>query len=336
MSEQETDEKSSSETKYPTPLKRFILTVIGLFVFVILFGEIVPRLMFEKENRNTADIKQDVAKPEETLESKETTANVINQETSTITTPSFEDAETTATSELIASNPATSPAPQAPSTEPTIIQSSEKDKEHLRELEEKITSLQIIHETAISEMQKKLEAQNIESQHKYDSLISALIVFGQLKETVSSGKPYAGELEQLKKFTAGNSEIEKAISLIEPDANTGITISSKLKSNFTPLIKQALTNKDESALRKIFHKFITVRKVGEQSGSTDEAILARAEMKLVQNDLSTTLGELEQLSPEAKEIFKDWQEDAHKLLKIQKNLSRLQLLLTQTNTVQEP
>lgn len=335
MSEQETEEKNSSDTKYPSPLKRFIITVIGLFVFVILFGEIVPRLMFEKENKPAANIENNIKTPEETVEDKETITNATNPETPAVTSPASDDSEASV-NEPAASNPTTSPMPPAPNTEPTVTQSSERDKEHLRELEEKITSLQANHETTISVMQKKLEEQNIESQHKSESIISSLIIFGQLKDAINNGKTYAGELEQLKRFTGDNLEIAKAISIIEPYANTGIIVSDKLKANFAPLIKQALTNKDESAGLKILHKFITVRKVGEQSGSTDEAILARAEMKLKQDDLSAALRELEQLSPEAQEVFKDWQKNTQKLLDTQKNLSNLQLLITQTNSAAQP
>ncbi len=332
MSEQKAEEKNSSEKIYPTPLKRFILTVIGLFVFVILFGEIVPRLMFKKEDKTVANIEENSGK---TTTIDPVADQPARPESSSIISPPPDNTETTI-SEPAVSDPVASTMPPANGTEPAVTQLSEKDKEHLQELEEKITSLQAAHEATINEMQKKLEDQNTDNQHKADSVISSLIIFGQLKDAVSNGKPYAGELEQLKKFTNNNTDITAEISLIEPDAATGIVVLDKLKIRFTPLIKQALTNKDESAMLKILHKFVTIRKVGEQSGSSDEAIFARAEMKLAQNDLSTVLSELEQLSPPAKEIFKDWIKDTQKLLDIQKTLNDLQLLLTQTNKATHP
>lgn len=332
MSEQEAEEKSGSEPKYPSPVKRFILTVIGLLVFITI-GEIAPRFLFNKNDKPVAtNIAENAKKPVESHINPVAEQPVATPETPSSPPPS-DVTETTA--EPAASNPiANQPAPAA--TEPATTQSSTEDKEHLRTLEEKITSLEETHKTEISDMQKKLEAQNIESQHKSDSVISSLIIFGQLKDAVNNGKPYADELNQLKKITADNTEAQKTISLLEPDAGKGIILLDKLKANFTHLIKQALTNKNESSALKILHKFITIRKIGEQSGSTDEAILARAEMKLAQDDLSAALSELEQLPPDAKEVFKDWRENAQKLLDTQKTLSNLQLLLTQTNSAAQP
>lgn len=335
MPEHETEEKDSSETKYPSPLKRFILTLVGLFIFVILFGEIVPRLMFAQKNKPATNIQES---PGKSIESHidpvtEQAATGAAEIPSSLPSP---DNHEIAASEPAVENPVSNSPPAATTTEPAASQSSEKDKEQLRELEQKITTLQATHEAAISELRKKLETQSAESQHKSNSVISSLIIFGQLKDAVASGKPYDEELSQLKKTTADNAEITKIISLIEPDADKGITVADKLKASFTPLVKQALTDNNESAWLKILHKFITIRKIGEQSGSTDEAILARAETKLAQNDLSATLSELDQLSPEAKEVFKGWRENAQKLLDAHKALSNLQLLLTKTNQAMQP
>lgn len=330
MSELEPEEKAKPEKIYPTPVKRFILTVIGLLIFIII-GEIAPRFIFDKEEQNKTNV-ENSAKPQEAAENPKPVTTANSTETSEATTPSPDTVE----------KPATEPEPSPPpATEPTTELNNSKqtyaeDIEHLRALEEKIATLQASHETAISELQKKLETQSAESQHKSDSVISSLIIFGQLKDAVSSGKPYADELNQLKKTTADNVEIAKSIALLEPDADKGITVADKLKANFPQLIKQALTDNNESAWLKILHKFITIRKVGEQSGSTDEAILARGETKLAQNDLGATLSELEQLSPEGKDIFKDWRESAQKLLDTEKALSNLQLLLTKINQATQP
>lgn len=344
MSEQEAEEKESPEKIYPTPLKRFILTVIGLFIFVVLFGQIVPRLLFEKKDDTTTNVEKTIEKPEEGITSKKPVNPVIipdikqtiNPEIVSETTASAADDSEKIFKEPIIDNPIEHSTPPAIIPEPESKPASSVNAEHMRTLEEKIISLETTHESAISELQKKLATQNSEAQNKADSIISSLIIFGQLKDAVNAGRAYANELTQLKKIANDNTDITKAISLIEADANTGIITPEKLKSRFSPLIKQALTNKDESALSKILHRFITIRKVGEQSGSSDEAILARAEITLAQGDFAAVLSELEQLSEAAKEIFSGWQQDASKMLDTQKTISNLQLLLTQTNQAAQP
>ncbi|MEQ1788942.1 MAG: hypothetical protein ABL857_00715, partial [Rickettsiales bacterium] len=76
--------------------------------------------------------------------------------------------------------------------------------------------------------------------------------------------------------------------------------------------------------------FITIRKIGKRVGEDDESVLARAEINLTQYDVKLALKELEQLSPPAKEVFDKWTAQANDWLEMQENISKLQLLLTNT------
>ena len=307
MSEQQAEEETTTPSKsYPSPLKRLVITLIGLFIFVVLFGQIVPRLMFappkEKEIEKT---EKSVEKPAE--ESTEDPVEKLAEKT--IEAP-IVDAPTVLT---------------AKPTEEVV-----PDNKQLRALEEKIAALESAHEAAISDLKTKLDARNESAQNNAEAMLSSLVIFGQLKDAVGSGKPYEAELNQLRKFMETNSQIAEIIDMLDKNSSTGIITLAKIKANFLPLIKQALINKDENIAAKIFHKFITIRKVGELAGSDDESVLARAEIKLAEDDLSSVLSEMEGLSAQAKEIFADWREDAQRFLDARKNLNKLQLMLTQT------
>lgn len=309
MSEQQAEEETKPIRSYPSPLKRVVITLIGLFIFVVFFGHIVPRLMFAPPKE------KEIVKAEKPVEK-----------------PAEESVEVPA--EKSAEEPIEAPIVDAPLV-PTIKPAEEapQDNKQLHALEEKIAALESAHEVAISELKTKLDARNETAQNNAEAMLSAMVIFGQLKDAVGSGRPYDTELNQLRKFTETNSQIAEIIDALDKNSASGIITLAKIKANFSPLIKQALINKDENIAAKIFHKFITIRKVGEQAGSDDESVLARAEIKLTEDDLSSALSEMEGLTPQAKEIFDDWREDAQGFLDARKNLNKLQLFLIQTEPV---
>lgn len=322
MSEQPEAKEITEKKLYPSPLKRLVITIIGLFIFVVVFGQVVPRLMFAPQKEKTVEkAVEKTEKPEEkTIEKK-------------VQTPPEEKPleEKFIVNPIVSSVPSTSPAEPLTQKEPLP-----QDAEHLYAIEEKVASLEAAHETAIAELKNKLDAQNSSTKNKIDSMLSSLVVFGQLKDAINNGDSYDMELNQLKKITENNSQIGNIITALETNSSSGITTLAQLKTKFTPLIKQALINKNENHMLRILHKFITIRKVGEQVGSDDESVLSRAEIKLSQDDLSSTLNELEQLSPQAKEVFDNWSIDAQNLLDSHANLYKLQLMLTQTEPASQP
>ena len=208
--------------------------------------------------------------------------------------------------------------------------------DRIKALEEKIAQLEAANNSRTAELEAKITTQNAVVQSKTESIVFALITFGQLKEAVKNGESYKEPLSKLKEIMAGNIQAQEIITTLAANSENGVKNTEKLKEGFEPLIKQALADKSENKFMQMLHKFITIRKIGEQKGDSDEAVLARAENNLKKSDLSATLEELKKISPPAQEVFAGWTKEAETYLSTRKDIDRLELLLTQTEPAQNP
>lgn len=298
-------------------LRRIFIAIVLLIIFVPIFGREVPRLLFG------------VGKENSTETAAEKPMDKITDNTPEITPQKPEEKN----KETIVKDVIKEPTPVA---EPIV---ETKDNERLHSLEEKISTLEEAHKIEISELKKKIETQESTAQNNtknIENMFLAVTAFSQLKKALENGEAYSENLNQLKKLTENHSEIADIITKLSPASKQGITTRTALAKEFNLLAKQAMTANDSGWFINLFHKFIVIRKIGEQVGDNDESVLARAEVKLVQSDLKATLKELEQLSPPAKEVFNKWDAQANNLLDAQINLDKLQLLLTKIELITQP
>ncbi len=214
-------------------------------------------------------------------------------------------------------------------TEDVLVSESPKDNERIIALEEKIKELEARSDAAIYELEKRLVTQNTAAQTKTETVVFKLIAFEQLKEAVKNGDAYSGELLKLKNLTSQDPDAQKSIDELKNNSETGIKTLGKLKTEFSPFIKQVLADKNENMFWQILHKFMTIRKVGQQKGQGDEEIIARAEVKLNQGDVTAALQELEQLPQPAQNILVSWKKDAQDFVSAHENINKLKLFLVQ-------
>ena len=271
--------------------KRFAFMALYLILFFLLFTQLVPRLIEDKQ-------------PEPPIEKPQGTDTKIEQPI----------------------------AEQEQSLHQAVVNEGEN---RIRELEEKIVSLQEKYASEVAELKNKIEQNDLEAQNKASKVVSALVAFSQLKDAINSGKPYKTEIKQFMRMADKNPEIETIISELEKHSDSGIIILAKLKEEFSPLIDAALAKREQGYWRGVANKFIAIRKIGERAGDDDESILARAEIRLEKNDLRVALKELEALTPSANEVFSGWIADAENILKTEENLSKLQLLLIPTEAASQ-
>jgi hypothetical protein len=321
--EQET-EKAPSQPSSWSSLKRLAITVIFLVLFIPVFGKILPAILFGPPKEKT------IEKParQEIPPLREPGLTTVPPANAPIAAPVPAPDTQAAGSE---------PEPYTESAAPPVTPpTSQAEDERIRALEEKIARLEAAQGSAVSNLENKIDSQNSELRNKTSALLSALIIFGQVKDALKNGDPYDTQLEQLKKFTENEPQAQDIIASLAENAARGLATPARLKEKFNPLAKQVIASLSKSAWLSTLHKFITIRKIGEQEGDDDEAILARAEVKLTQGDVNGALKEIEQLTPESQEIFAPWAQDAQNWLDANDNLSKLQLLLTQTSIAAEP
>lgn len=184
---------------------------------------------------------------------------------------------------------------------------------------------------------KTIRTEIAHNQIKAAHHLSAFSSFIPLKKTVDQGQPFDMQLTQLLQFSEGNRTIEELAGRLKPIAKEGTPSFSVLQGEFNKLLPEALKATDPSgSFTRNMKSLIMIRKTGEQPGVNDEAIMARAENRLAQNDVTACLKELEQLSAPAKNTMAPWVEKAKRYLFIHDIMDELQVALTQNIPAVQP
>jgi hypothetical protein len=185
----------------------------------------------------------------------------------------------------------------------------------------------------LEQLQKRIS----DSESKAGSKLAALTAFAQLKDAISRGNVYAGQLKSLNSMTQDNEAAREIIAKLAPQSDKGLANIAELQKSFSRLVPKALSAGKRGSVLGNVGTLVQVRKVGEeQQGTDDESILARAEAKLMRGDLDACLQELTQLSPPAATTFTDWTTQAQEIQRTQTLLDTLQLALTDALPSAEP
>lgn len=184
---------------------------------------------------------------------------------------------------------------------------------------------------------KTIRTEIAHNQIKAAHHLSAFSSFIPLKKAVDQGQPFDMQLTQMLQFSEGNRTIEELAGKLKPIAKEGTPSFSVLQGEFGKLLPEALKATDPSgSFTRNMKSLIMIRKTGEQPGVNDEAIMARAENRLAQNDITACLKELEQLSAPAKNTMAPWMEKAKRYLHIHEVIDALQVALTQNIPAVQP
>lgn len=292
-------------------LKIFVICMAILVLMQPIFGKLVPQLLFG----NPQPIVEEPKTQPEVSEKPDQEQNtpIKNVENTEKTAPEMEAQAT----------------PQAVEPSPAIAQNNAdtaNNEARLQKLEDKINKL----EAELADLKTKQESEKIISNQNV-GLLPALVVFGQLKDAVLSGKPYNDYLTQIRNLSANNAPAVVILDKLIENSEHGMIPKSELIKQFATLAQQVMVGKNAGWLQKNSQKFVTIRKVGEQEGKEDEAVLARAETQINGNHvyLYKAIAELQNLSPNAKEVFAEWLINAGKLQEAKGSLERLQFIITQ-------
>ena len=208
------------------------------------------------------------------------------------------------------------------------------DKEQIAHLE----ALLAAQEKALQELKTQIAGIQAEKTQMNDAAaqsnrkFAALAAYGMLKDTMRNGEPFAVQLNQLYKLLPPeNKESDHLLELldkIKPYAEKGIPTPAFLMHQFSKRLPLALApNADDHSWQANVQSLVRIRKVGEQQGSDDEAILARAEAKLNRRDISGALQELESLSKPAADVMAPWTTNAKTFIDMNNAIDALQLAL---------
>ncbi len=272
-------------------LRRALIALGILAIIWVLFGQVVPRYLFEQQPQpavDTSALQKHVAQLEARIQALE------SREPEQVQDSDVQEKISTLTAQM----EALKSTPQTGASTPAL-------ESRLQEMQEQINQLQ---------------AHN--RQH-----IAALAAFESLEAAVERGDPFDKPLAELLKLTEENRQAQGILKKMAPYVRSGTTIE-ELQRRFADTVPDALARDDDSALERNLRELISIRRVGEkQAGIDDESIIARAEAQLEGGEVEASVRELATLSPAAGKDFAKWINKARIWLYLNDQLTALRLSL---------
>ena len=135
-----------------------------------------------------------------------------------------------------------------------------------------------------------------------------IVTLGSLRDAIAAGAPFARELAAVRAILK-----ERAAELapLEKFAADGLPAVALLAKRFEPFAAKIANPPapDGGVVTRLWNnatRMIEVRPVGEPQGNEPGSIVARMETKLGRGDLAGALDEAKALSPQSRELAKDW------------------------------
>ncbi len=190
-----------------------------------------------------------------------------------------------------------------------------QEQQRLREAQKKI-----------AELETKLHKIENSAQQQASRAVALSLALDRLEDKVSSGEPYEEELQVFKQLAPSTYDT----TTLEALAASGVTDLHSLQQDYAGFAREALSEirRDQAkgflgGLNASLSNMFSLRRIGDVSGDTPSAIIARAEMRLGEGDLETALNELRKLPAPAKEAMAIWRVRAEERLSAEQNIDRL-------------
>ena len=196
---------------------------------------------------------------------------------------------------------------------------------------------EVPHDARVAQLEANVQAlqQQVEQlQAKSEAQLSALAAFQDMKDTIQRGEAFGDALQQMQQLVQNNSQAQAVLNQMAPYTRSGIALE-QLQALFDATVPKALAADEDSAFKRNLRALISIRRVGDAEGNSDEAIIARAENKLKRGEVRASVKELSALSPTAADGFAHWINKAKIWLYLRGKLDALQLALLDAPPAQE-
>jgi len=149
-----------------------------------------------------------------------------------------------------------------------------------------------------------------------------VLAAGQLREALRTNAPFAEELAALRKTAGEEPDLVRLVSDLTPHAAAGIPVLATLMERFDAAARKAVAAERRfggdgwlAAAANRLASLVTVRRTAvEESDTTTEALIARAEAAMQVGDLAGAVKALEGLQGDAAEAMGDWLKQARQRL----------------------
>jgi hypothetical protein len=147
---------------------------------------------------------------------------------------------------------------------------------------------------------------------------ATILAVGQLRAALATSKPFAKQLAAVRAMVPGDTEMNAVLDQMQPFADTGVETTDDLTRDFgrlaPTLVRSAVVGDGQSWWRQaVYHleSVISIRRVGaDVPGDSTEAVVARAEAKLDEDDLQGAIGILQALTGADADLASPWIHDA--------------------------
>jgi hypothetical protein len=207
-----------------------------------------------------------------------------------------------------------------------LHEAQKKIEQLQKELSDAATNRDRQAESRIAELETQLRKIENSAQQQASRTVALSLALDALEEKISRGQPYEEELQVFKQLAPSTYDT----TTLEALAASGVTDLRSLQQDYAGFAREALAEIRRkqakgffSGLNASLSNMFSLRRVGDVSGDTPSAIIARAEMRLGEGDLETALNELRKLPAPAKEAMAVWRVRAEERLSAEQNIDQL-------------
>jgi uroporphyrinogen-III synthase len=192
-------------------------------------------------------------------------------------------------------------------------------REDLAKLTEEVGALSLV----VGDVMKSDRA----AAKRHDAL---LLGVGQLRETMARGASYAPELAALQAIAGSDPAFAPPLTALAAHAERGVKTRAQLREEYErilPAILRAAGGEPASSWWQApfdrLSNLVSVRKIGDVAGDTPDAVAARAEFRLSEDDLAGAVTAIERLGGPPAEAARAWLLDARARLAVERALASL-------------
>jgi len=172
---------------------------------------------------------------------------------------------------------------------------------------------------------------------------ATILSVGQLRAALATSKPFTRQLAAVRAMVPGDADINAVLDQMQPYADGGVETQDDLTRDFSrlapSLVRTSVVGDGKSWWRQaLYHveSVISIRRTGaDVQGDSTDAIVARAEAKLDEDDLSGAIAMLQGLSGAAADLASPWIHDAQHRVALdaaESDLSRIAIGRVSTGT----
>jgi len=157
--------------------------------------------------------------------------------------------------------------------------------------------------------------------------IALVLAVAELGEVVRSGAPYVSQMQAVESLLGPARAVAQPLAAT---AETGVPTPASLQERFPAIARGVMTAAASGDgegwldhVRARLASAVVVRRTGDVAGDTPEALVARAEAKLRQNDAAGAAAEIGKLTGRPAEAAADWLSAARALTRAEATLAAL-------------